>query len=83
MLSIVVASSIKTILPGYFDTFFKTVLLAVFGFFALWAIGWVDKHWRFLHAEQDYATITNPTLMSMINSNKEKNKEEANGQVKV
>jgi len=62
-IGIIFASSVKQILPGIFDTFFKTVLLAVFGMIVLWCIGWVDKRWRFLHAEQGYTVETNPIMM--------------------
>jgi hypothetical protein len=80
-MGIVVAGSIKGVLPGLFDKFWKFAILVVIGIIGLWLIGWIDKKWHFLHAEQDYATVTNPTLMEIIEANRKK--EEANGQVKV
>jgi len=75
MLGLVVATSIKTLLPGIFNTFWKTRLLVIFGLLFLWGIGYFDRRYHFLHKEQEYQTETNPTLMEVVNANREKKNE--------
>ena len=80
-MGIVVASSIQNVLPGVFDKVWKFGVLVVLGLIGLWVLGYADKKWHFLHAEQNYATETNPVMMELVNAGRKK--EEANGQVKV
>lgn len=73
VLGFIFASSVKQVLPGLFDTFLKFILLVIVGFFGLWFLGYLDKRYRFLHAENTYSSETNPVMMDILKSAKEKN----------
>jgi len=63
-MGIIFASSIKAAFPGLIDNVFKYILLVIVSFIALYIVGYIDRIFRFLHAENEYVTITNPTLMA-------------------
>jgi len=81
MLGVVFAASIKTVLPGLIDTFWKFVILTILSFIGLYFLGWLDYKYKFLHDEMTYTTETNPLMMKVVdNVNKiDKTKKEDNG----
>lgn len=72
MLGVVFAASIKTVLPGLINTFWKFVILSILSFIGLYSIGWFDKKYGFLNDENAYSTETNPLMMKVVNNTTEK-----------
>lgn len=72
MLGVVCAASIKSILPGLINTFWKFVALVILGFMGLYLVGWLDKKLGFLHTENSYTTETNPLIMEVVNNVRKK-----------
>lgn len=48
--------------------FWQLAILAIIGFIS---VGWIDKKFRLLHEENNYSIETNPTLMELVNKNRE------------
>jgi len=63
-IGVIFASSIKAAFPGAIDSLNKFIILVIFSFIGLWAVGYLDKKLRFLHEENTYTTETNPMLMA-------------------
>ena len=74
ILGVVAVTSLKTLLPGLIDSFWKAIIVGILGLFGLWFIGYLDRRYRFLHSEQNYTTETNPALMEIVNKVREENK---------
>ena len=64
MLGVIFASSIKAAFPGFIGSLNMYIILIILSFVALYFVGWLDKRFKFLDEENNYITITNPTLMA-------------------
>jgi len=71
MMGVVVVVSIKNVLPWLVDTTAKFILLTFLGLFGLYAIGWIDKFFRFYNEENDYVVEKSPHLMKVVNKSDE------------
>lgn len=73
LLGTIAASTFKTAFPELVDSFSKFLLLTIFGFIALYSIGYIDKRYRFLHEENNYGVEVNPLMMKIIKNTEVRN----------
>ena len=66
ILAVLLATQLKLLFPAFFDGVFRFGVLIISSFFFLYLVGWIDKHWEFLHEENSYYTDTNPSLLREI-----------------
>lgn len=72
LLGTIAASTFKTAFPGLVDSVWKFLALTIAGFIGLYAIGYIDKKYRFLHEEGNYSVEVNPLFMKMIENTNSK-----------
>jgi len=72
LMGIIFASSIKAAFPEFINSFIKFIILIVFGFVALYAVGWMDRKFGFLAAENNYVTSSTPLMMEVVNNTRNK-----------
>jgi len=63
MLGFIGAGQVKLLFPGFFNSLTKFIILIIIVMIGLYGIGWIDKKYKFLHEDNNYATATNPLLL--------------------
>jgi len=68
MIGFIAASQFKLMFPAIFDGIWSLVILTILSTLVLWSVGYLDRKFKILHAENTYATATNPLLMRVVNN---------------
>jgi len=72
LMGFLAASQLKLLFPNLFDGIYKFIILIILTIGGLWTVGYIDKRMQLLHAENAYATETNPILMKMASDVKKR-----------
>jgi len=76
LMGIIFASSLKAAFPEFINSFFKFIILVIIGFIVLYFVGWLDRKFGFLAAENNYVTSSTPLMMEAINDIRKSKKKE-------
>jgi hypothetical protein len=68
MIGFIGAGQVKLLFPGIFNSLTRFIILIALVMSVLYAIGWIDKEYRFLHEDNAYTTETNPLMMKVVNN---------------
>lgn len=66
MIGVIFVSAVKIAFPSLVDSPWKFIAWSILGFIVMYAIGYLDKKFRFFHEENDYITESMPHLMKVV-----------------